>query len=283
MSQYTSIKEFCIVWCWKPIGSTPGECIDYITKISYDDNLTRLLNDTNNRISFACRLDPMACGILPIVIANQKKIKNICEGLQNCFKVYTFSVIKGIRTDSCDILGMITKSNDVELKLEEISKKEAQKYPIYSSKTIKDPKSGKMRKLFEFANENRVGEIKDIIPSHPIEIKYIKQINKETKTGQELIEYINISIDILKTGEFRINDIKKSWSDGIDLSNNYEILSFEAKVSSGTYIRGLADDMGGTAFDICRIEICDKYPTKEMTPNYYTKMMNFPKIIKIIS
>ena len=255
------MSEYCIIWFWKPIGYNLLECINYIKE---NCNM-KLLNTIDYRISFSCRLDPMACGILPIVIANKKYISNITKNLQDSFKVYRFSMIKGVKTDSHDILGMVINSDKEKiLTIDEVSKKEMQSYPVYSSKTVKDPKDGKMRKLFEYAKENRLDEILNQIPSHPIEIKYIKEINKETKTGKELLEYINNSIDQLRGGDFRIEEIRDNWRRCLQPVRNYEILSFEAKVSSGTYIRGLVDDMGGTAFNICRVEICDKYSSKEI-------------------
>ena len=50
-------------------------------------------------------------------------------------------------------------------------------------------------------------------------------------------------------------DIKKKWDENLLDDKKYRVESFRTKVSSGTYIRGLCEKMGGVAFDINRIDI----------------------------
>jgi len=257
------MSRYYIVYVWKPIGYTLIKCINYIKEIV----LTNILNveildfikNNEGRISFAGRLDPMASGILPIVIAGKKYISKICDIFKNCNKTYRFSFYKDIRTDSYDILGIINKTTEDILSIEHIKTKTSQKYPIYSSKTIKDPKTDKMRQLFEFGKEGRIDEIKHLIPEHDIKINYINEISTIKKLGSEVLEDIFQEIDLLKSADFRKEQIKQNWINNIIPDKLYDVCKYEASVSSGTYIRGLVNDMGGTAFNICRIKINNVY------------------------
>ena len=51
-----------VIWVFKPIGWTPKDCVDKLKEIFKDD-----------KISFAGRLDPMAYGMLPIIINSLMK------------------------------------------------------------------------------------------------------------------------------------------------------------------------------------------------------------------
>lgn len=126
------LKMSTVLWLFKPIGWTPYQCIKYI-KETY--GLDRTISDM--RVAYAGRLDPMACGIMPIVIAPKKKMGSICEKLQGSYKTYTFNVCMDVRTDTYDILGIpclnILDEGPI-YSLSEIRNKKTQKYPIYSSK-----------------------------------------------------------------------------------------------------------------------------------------------------
>jgi tRNA U55 pseudouridine synthase TruB len=268
--------EYYIIWVWKPIGWTPTECVDNVRKNLNEDIKLFIKEKDDVKIAFAGRLDPMACGLLPIVVASKSDINSVCATLQNHKKIYRWGMYKNIRTDTYDILGMIVPSNDREElpTLDNIVKKKTQKYPMYSSKTIKDPNGkGKMRKLFEFANEGRTNEVKHLVPEHPIIINYIKELSPNTTpkcvlgttpkmwvSGSDILLNVNGAINSISSSNvcrFRLDAIRESWRKNIREDQIYETGIYEAEVSSGTYIRGLADDMGGTAFGICRISMGD--------------------------
>jgi tRNA U55 pseudouridine synthase TruB len=67
----------------------------------------------DTRISFAGRLDPMASGLLcllvgPAAVARQKEFENIGR------KVYEFELLLGIRTDTSDVLGVVRETRIAE-------------------------------------------------------------------------------------------------------------------------------------------------------------------------
>ena len=57
-------------------------------------------------------LDPMASGVLPVVIGNATKMIPFIEDLGNQ-KEYLFGLKFGVNTDSLDITGTITETNDI--------------------------------------------------------------------------------------------------------------------------------------------------------------------------
>ncbi|HOO47930.1 MAG TPA: hypothetical protein PLV35_00780, partial [Candidatus Paceibacterota bacterium] len=174
----------------------------------------------------------------------------------------------GFATDTYDILGKIKEKDLIKIKREKIKKdienelknfkgKIKQKYPAYSSKTVKG------KPLFYYA---RKGE--DIEPPERlVEIKKIKFLKIKKIKGQKLIQEINKRISKVK-GDFRQKEIKKSWLDKIDKKESYFIASFNIKCSSGTYVRVLANTLGqkikmpALAYKIERIKI-GKYKIKK--------------------
>ncbi|HEX9805051.1 MAG TPA: hypothetical protein VGA67_05190, partial [Candidatus Dojkabacteria bacterium] len=119
----------------KRVGETPLEAIEKFRENhpEYEDV----------KMAYAGRLDPMASGLLLVLIGEECRKR---DQYQNLDKVYEFEIILGIETDSLDILGLITKNSlqyrksEILPQLERIvakfPKKFKQKYPLYSSKTI---------------------------------------------------------------------------------------------------------------------------------------------------
>ncbi len=85
-------------------------------------------------------LDPMATGVLPVVIGNATKMIPFIEEFCGNTKEYLFGLRFGIETDSLDITGKTTKTNDVipnedEIKkaCEKLSKIKEQIPPVFSA------------------------------------------------------------------------------------------------------------------------------------------------------
>lgn len=237
---------------FKPIGWTPVDCIKEYRKILGDDNI---------KLTFAGRLDPMACGILPIIKGNNEEVR---QSFQNKYKIYQFSMIIGIQTDTYDILGKIVKTGSLEQsidkiteKLQEIAKSTTQEYPPYSSKTVYSEHHKKMTALWQLATE---GRLPDSLPKHEIDIEYIKVLNHQLVTGQELYNMIMTRLNSLQLHhDLRQNEIKEQWLDVLTSKLNdsqiYTIINCEAQVSTGTYIRSIANAINSVAFDIYRIDM----------------------------
>lgn len=197
------------------------------------------------KLSYAGRLDPMAEGMVLILVGDENKRRDQYMGLD---KQYIVEMILGIETDSYDVLGIPVEKSDVHLTEGEVQ--EAlnffrgsidQKYPPFSSKTVQG------RPLYWWARENRLDEI--IIPSekrtvHDIQFEELSSVSLED-VQQEVVWRLD-----RVHGNFRQSDIKTKWE---ELFNNrqkdaryhqYYRVRCRVVCSSGTYIRALVHEIG---------------------------------------
>jgi len=242
-----------VVWVYKPIGWTLKQTIDHYKT---------LVNCTNSKISFAGRLDPMASGVLALILDDSKSL--ISSSLTSHYKTYRFNVILGLTTDTFDILGLITKiypphfiSRDkISSILSDISHIKSQQYPPFSSRSVSHPLTGKKISLWEIT---KMGIHVDP-PNHDIDIKYLSLLSDTTITYYDLFNIISSRINTLSpSSDFRQSDILKLWESYLPIFNNrlFQIITCEASVSPGTYIRGIANSINGVAYDITRISYND--------------------------
>lgn len=153
----------------KPKGCTSHDIVYKIKKI------------TKEKVGHTGTLDPMAQGVLPILIG---KATQCSKYLINHNKTYNVELKLGIKTDTADIEGKIIKQEDVEEEfleednikkaLESMKGKQEQIPPKYSAIKV----NGK--KLYEYARKGQEVEIEP----RKIEIYSIEllKINKEDKT-----------------------------------------------------------------------------------------------------
>lgn len=212
-------------------------------------------------LTYAGRLDPMAKGML-IVLEGEEVFNK--EKYNNLKKTYKFQIFFGFSTDTGDILGKVKiqnskiKSEITENKIQETLKtfigKQEQKYPMYSSKTVKGVP------LWQYAR----GDLQlEEIPKHEIEIFDLKLEGLEKKKGEEILNEVQNRIQKL-SGDFRQEEIISSWKESLEnLEEEFFIATCIAEVSSGTYIRVLAESVGeklntsSLAYSIERIQIGD--------------------------
>lgn len=238
---------------YKPIGLTPLQLIN------------KLRNERselgNIKIGFAGRLDPLAHGVMLLMIGEETKNRSEYLGLP---KEYEFEVLFGVSTDTYDALGILQninlESDPVNL-LEQINNfikskigKQIQLYPPYSSKEV----NGKP--LFEWARENRMKEIE--IPEREIEIYNFELLNISQPPSEEIHKKIITNIKRVD-GDFRQKEILKKWNDLFKVNKHKKltVAGFRINCSSGTYVRSIANEMGqklGTgaiAFSIYRTKV----------------------------
>ena len=207
------------------------------------------------KMTYAGRLDPMASGLLLILLGEETKKK---EKYLKLDKEYEFEILFGFATDTYDVLG-IPKVNNYELtitnyelrkeiknNLKFFTGKFIQKYPIYSSKTVKG------KPLFKYA---RGGEDVEI-PTRDVHVKSLKFIKLRKINNKKLFENIEHRIKKVngpastregkptRGGDFRQEEILKIWRKKLEKENNFYIGSFKIKCSSGTYVRGIANSLG---------------------------------------
>ncbi len=213
----------------------------------------------NVPMTYAGRLDPMASGLLIILAGEECKQKEKYLALD---KEYKFSVLFGFATDTYDILGKIKHSHihknvgmselerKVKNNLKYFTGKFTQKYPMYSSKTVRG------KQLFAYA---RAGEEVEV-PEREVFVKSLKFLNIKTINSKKLLENIQKRIKKVK-GDFRQKEIVKIWQKNLKNKNTYYIADFKIKCSSGTYVRSIADSLGkhlgipALAFSISRTKI----------------------------
>lgn len=219
---------------YKKRGETPLQALSRLRKENpeYKDSI----------LSYAGRLDPMAEGVLPILVGAEEN-KNRKEFL-NKNKVYRAEFLIGCETDTGDTLGIIQKTNfrNIEPKVLEYAVKnllkvEKQTYPWFSSKTV----SG--IPLFEYARKKN---FKIVRPERKVKIYKISNIIISEISKDEIIkDCINIIQNI--EGDFRQREILETWDKLIKvIPEKVQTIAFEIEVSSGTYIRALAEQIGNS-------------------------------------
>jgi tRNA pseudouridine55 synthase len=234
---YTAMQE--ILKLYKHLGETPLECIERFKaeRPEYSDT----------PMTYLGRLDPMAEGLL-FVLAGDTRNKN--EYLE-WNKSYEFEVLWGFETDTYDILGMITNTGRTPLDLEkkmpkllkDITSKKTQTYPPFSSRTV----GGKA--LHAWAREGRIDEIE--IPTRSVKIFNIEHVRTRLLKQSEILEEILQKIALVE-GNFRQEEISALWKKMLKPGELALISKFNADVSSGTYIRSLAHEMG-KKLDTCAL------------------------------
>ncbi|MDB5193999.1 MAG: truB [Parcubacteria group bacterium] len=243
-----------ILKLYKNLGETPLECIERfrVERPEY----------AKVNMTYLGRLDPMAEGLLLVLAGNTRDKKQYLEW----DKTYEFEVLWGFETDTYDTLGLVTGMGKMPQKLdfkmqkliEHISKKKTQEYPPYSSRTV----GGKA--LHAWAREGKIDEID--IPTRQVRIFSLEHTNTRLIKKDDLLKEIESRIALVK-GDFRQEEILKAWKRAIELqaemnyTHEYLISGFRADVSSGTYIRSLAKEMGeelltsACAYSIKRIRV----------------------------
>lgn len=216
---------------YKKEGETPLECLNRFRakQSEYKDAV----------LSYVGRLDPMAEGVLLVVVGEENKNREAYLGFD---KVYEVDILFGISTDTGDILGKVVEVSKSVVEsdfnfLESFIGSFSQKYPHYSSKTV----GGKP--LFEWAREGKLDEIK--IPEKEVEIYNIIFKNQYILSSEEILKQVEERI-LKVNGNFRQEEIIDSWQENLlEKTNEYfSLINIEVSCSSGTYMRTLAEEIG---------------------------------------
>ena len=185
------------------------------------------------KMTYAGRLDPMASGVLLVLIDDEVKNK---EKYLKMDKEYEFEILFGFATDTYDILGKVTSSKvltnfrikDLKKNLKYFRGKFRQKYPLYSSKNIKQILVGKKPKA----------------TSHWVEVKKLNFLGLKIIGSRKLLQEIEKRIQKVK-GDFRQKEILEIWRANLKGEHSiFKIASFKIKCGSGMYVRQLAHDLG---------------------------------------
>lgn len=221
---------------YKPVGLTPLQLIQQLRlqKPEYK----------NATIGYAGRLDPMAEGVMLLMIGEETKKR---EKYLSLDKEYDFTVLFGVETDTYDFLGLLkeTKINptpdNVNLIVNSFANKmhglNTQSYPPYSSKTIQG------KPLFLWAKEGKLDEIE--IPTHDIDIKELRLKTINEVVTPDLEQHIFDNIKLIE-GDFRQKEITERWKGFFQENSEKTFMqaTFHMRCSSGTYVRQLVHELG---------------------------------------
>lgn len=239
-----------VIITYKDLGETPLECLERARNKHNISNTTPM--------TYAGRLDPMAEGVIIILIGEECKKKGQYLGLD---KTYEFEVLVGFETDTQDLLGVVTSpeitfERSSDLPAEEfdgrgqtVSKAISgfvpalqsfigtfiQKYPSFSSKTV----GGKQ--LFQLSRDD---ELPDEMPEHEVTISRLECVGEKIILKEDLQKEILRRIGLVH-GDFRQEEIIEKWNEVFDNSKEKEFTIFKyiCECSSGTYIRQLVADI----------------------------------------
>tara|TARA_B110000495_G_C23016781_1_gene602415 strand:+ start:333 stop:1115 length:783 start_codon:yes stop_codon:yes gene_type:complete len=254
MIKYNELPNKTIIIAYKPIGNTPLEIIQELKKLD---------KYKNTKMSYAGRLDPMAHGLMIILLDKECFNQHLYHNLN---KTYRFKLLIGISSDTYDILGKIVNNknpidsvNKINIKKTILSMNglQTQFYPPYSSVRVKG------NPLWYYAKHNLMDTIE--IPSKNIEIKQIDILDETTITRNELLKLVKENINKISyknSTNFRQDEILSLWETIGEY--NYSIFTLKADVSCGTYIRSICNAIGNKlnipalALDIYRTRV-DSY------------------------
>lgn len=233
-----------IINVYKPIGLTPLQVVNEF-KEKYPEY-------KNKKIGYAGRLDPMAHGVLILLVEPETKKRS---KYQNLDKEYEFELLLGIETDTFDILGipktirprtrtapLRSSHNNMERELRKIISsligKRKHAYPPYSSKTV----GGKP--LYWWARKGKLRGIK--LPKKEINIYSLKLV-KTSEIDKNVLSKTIVQRINKVSGKFRQKKILNSWKNYFRLHDDistYHTYTLRVHCSSGTYIRSICHEIG---------------------------------------
>lgn len=219
-----------IINLYKPLGLTPLQAIEKFREKHKPYHVVKM--------GYAGRLDPMAEGVLLVLIGDENK--NIRQYL-SLDKEYKAKILFGFSSDSHDVLGIAKKGNLSEINIKELKKKlknikgnYEQKIPKYSSYRVKG------KPMFYYALKGE--KIEDVKKN--VKIKDVKIRNVYKISSNKLLKLIVNKIKKVD-GNFRQKEIKERWKDLLENSDDrFFVAEVVVECSSGTYIRAIADDAG---------------------------------------
>lgn len=245
----------------KKVGQTPLEVLENWRATKPE------LADTP--LAYAGRLDPMASGLLLVLIGEECKKQTEYHNLD---KEYQVGILFGVETDSGDVLGIVREHNQpkiIESYLTEVLNKTVGEiefpYPAFSAKTVQG------KPLHTWAMEGRLDEI--AIPTKKSEIYSLRFDSIKSFSRKEIAEFALRKIELIPPvtderkalgNDFRRPDIREGWNTFAEKgahANVFYMANITCVCSSGTYMRTLAEVIAsklntkGLAYSINRTKV----------------------------
>lgn len=215
---------------YKNLGETPLECL-----LRYKEEHPEY---QDVKMTYLGRLDPMAEGLLLVLAGNTTDRQQYLD----LDKTYEFEVLWGVSSDTYDILGKVEGGkfphrleNKMESLMKKISAKTTQLYPLFSSKSFGG----------DFLKARGLNIEGYDLPEKGIKIFSLEHVHTRSIFGHEILTEVTKRISLVN-GDFRQAEALSSWRNllGPLMNESYLISKFTVDVSSGTYVRGLANEMG---------------------------------------
>ncbi len=191
------------------------------------------------KITYAGRLDPLACGVIVLLSGDDVHRKAEYTGRS---KTYRMQFFFGAGTDTGDVLGLIKKTCDKDISEQALVwdhfvGPHKQSYPAFSSKTVEG------KPLWLLAREGSLENVE--LPTKDIEIFSVKKVTERKVDVLSLKKEIFSVIQTVQ-GDFRQKETLARWDDFFKKTKKeyFLIYEIEACVSSGTYMRALAERIG---------------------------------------
>lgn len=278
------------------------------------ERLKKLLESGGNpdiatkSMTYAGRLDPLASGVLPILVGDEIDRKNEILELP---KTYEFEVVYGISTDTYDQLGIIVPGQEVlswptlifdkeldttcadmnmnlldtlNARFKQLKGKVTLAYPFFSSKPIEGIP------LFQYVKDHGIEATLPKLPKRGAEIYEIEILKVGNISADELAKE-SVSLAKKVKGDFRQDEIIASWQKNIagikektgTASMEHEVWKVRMTVSSGFYIRSFACWLGqmSGATAIARNIVRVKLGSYSIGPNDAGADENLGNFIKI--
>jgi tRNA pseudouridine(55) synthase len=203
-------------------------------------------------LAYAGRLDPMASGLLLILIGDECKIQEKYHAFD---KEYQVEILLGASSDSGDVLGIITSGivrhptvTEVEQVLDATIGTVTLPYPHFSAKTVLG------KPLHTWTLEGKLDTI--TIPKKTSKIYALKLLRVHTLTKSEILNTVRTKVETIPVvteerkalgANFRRSHVHASWNQfekrGPD---SCTLITLTCIASSGTYMRSLAEFIGST-------------------------------------
>lgn len=237
-----------MILVYKKLGITPLQAINLLK-----EKRPQLSSET---LSYAGRLDPMAEGLLLVLVGDENKNRRSYEHYD---KEYEFEALIGISTDSYDLLGVPKMGDKIDLDdsrldlfIQKNSTRILQTYPPYSSIKV----NGKP--LYYWARRGVAVKT----PKKDVNVEKFQLLSVSEISAKDLSEKITLSVGQIE-GDFRQDEILEGWRMlmNSNIFEKFKVLKFYFACSSGGYVRSLVNEMGiflGTSavtFSIKRVKI----------------------------
>ena len=208
-----------VIKLYKPLGLTPLQALDRL-RVAWPEY-------AKTKLTYAGRLDPLAEGVMLVAVGDEVHNKAAYTKLD---KTYQFELLYGFATDTHDVMGLVTEVGEPRpignAPVDLLVGPWQQEYPEYSSPKIAGKKS--------FSKQVEIYEA-DILDFYYI-------------SGRELLKMIVDRIGRV-VGDFRQAAIIQAWQNILTERADvlFTIVKGEMKVSSGTYVRAIAHELGRRA------------------------------------